>query len=347
MSRNGLVVLVTGGLGYIGSHTVAALAAAGHEPVVIDNLANSSASVLPALERLCGRRIAFHRGDIRDAMFLRSVLAHYRVQCTLHFAALKSVAESARRPLDYYDNNVAGTTSLLRALESSAAKRIVFSSSATVYGEPVRMPISEAQPAAPIHAYGRSKRMVEQILADACEADSEWTVASLRYFNPAGAHESGLIGERPSGTPDNLMPFITQVATGERDHLDVFGGDYPTRDGTGERDYVHVMDVAEAHVCALSHVMTTKGFDVINLGTGRACSVLEVVRAFEHASGHAVPYRMAARRTGDVATCYADVGYAEQRLGWRARRDLNDMCRDAARYALGADGQRATPRRIA
>lgn len=335
-------ILVTGGLGYIGSHTVVALSEAGYRVVIVDNLSNSSIEVLDRIEQLCTSSPATYCGDVRDLSLLGTVLERNPVQCAIHFAGLKAVGESVQVPLEYYDVNVNGTLILLRALEASGVRRVVFSSSATVYGDPAVVPVGEDQPTAPASPYGRSKRAAEDILADACGSDPRWGVACLRYFNPAGAHPSGTIGERPNGTPNNLMPYISQVAAGTRASLRVFGSDYPTPDGTGVRDYVHVMDLADAHVRAVQRVLRSPGFEVLNIGTGRGYSVLEVVQAYERAHGGRIPYELAPRRAGDIASCFADVSLAEARLGWRAQRTLDDMCRDAAHFeAARAERERA------
>ncbi|HST45189.1 MAG TPA: UDP-glucose 4-epimerase GalE [Luteimonas sp.] len=325
-------ILVTGGLGYIGSHTVVSLSEAGYRVVIVDNLSNSSIEVLDRIEQLCRSSPATYCGDVRDLALLGTVLERNPVQCAIHFAGLKAVGESVAVPLEYYDVNVNGTLILLRALEAAGVRRVVFSSSATVYGDPATVPVDEDQPTAPASPYGRSKRAAEDILADACGSDPRWAVACLRYFNPAGAHPSGTIGERPNGIPNNLMPYISQVASGARASVRVFGSDYPTPDGTGVRDYVHVMDLAEAHVRAVEHVLRHPGFEVLNIGTGQGYSVLDVLQAYQRAHGRPVPHEFAPRRPGDVASCFADVSRAEARLGWRASRSLDDMCRDAANF---------------
>jgi len=327
-------VLLTGGAGFIGSHTCVELMAAGFEPVILDNLCNSDASVLDRLQRLGGEPVPFVHTDVRDAAALRDVFRRWRFSSVVHFAGLKSVSDSVSHPLEYYDNNVVGALRLIEAMQEAGVKRLVFSSSATVYGVPERVPIAEDAPLRPTNPYGRSKLMVENILSDLARADPGWQVLLLRYFNPVGAHESGLIGEAPSGVPANLMPFMAQVAAGVRRELNVYGNDYPTQDGTGVRDYIHVMDLAEGHVAAVRHVLdcALAGARAINLGTGRGYSVLEVVRAFEQASGRRIPMRMTTRREGDVAACYAQPGVALQLLGWKARRTLQAMCEDAWRW---------------
>lgn len=326
-------IFVTGGAGYIGSHTCVALLARGHEVVVVDNLCNSKASVLARIEALGGRSLAaFHCVDVRDRKALEAVLRAHPVDAVIHFAALKAVGESVREPLAYYDNNVTGTIALAAAMASAGVRRLVFSSSATVYGDPERLPITEDARTAPTNPYGRTKWMMEQVLTDLAAADAAWNIVLLRYFNPVGAHPSGEIGEDPRGIPNNLMPFVSQVAVGRRAELQVFGDDYETLDGTGVRDYIHVMDLAEGHVGAVERIATLSGVNCLNLGTGRGYSVLEVVRAFERACARRVPYRIVPRRPGDIAACWADAGRAERLLGWRAERDLEAMCRDAWRW---------------
>ena len=323
-------ILVTGGAGYIGSHTTLALLCAGYDVVVLDNLCNSSAETLKRVSLIAGREPVFVEGDIRDPLGLRQVFAAHSIDAVFHFAGLKAVAESVAQPLRYYGNNVHGSQELLQAMTDAGVYRFVFSSSATVYGEPAQVPISEiCTESQPTNAYGRSKLMVEGMLHDLAESDSRWHVAILRYFNPVGAHESGLIGENPNGIPNNLLPYIGQVAMGKLPSLSVFGNDYPTHDGTGVRDYIHVVDLAEGHLRALEALLTRKGVHVWNLGTGRGYSVLEVVRAFEAASGKLVSYRVVPRRSGDIAICYADPSKAERELGWKAKRGLDEMMRDA------------------
>ena len=326
-------VLVTGGAGYIGSHTCVQMLAAGMEPVVVDNLSNSKEEALRRVERIAGKPIVFHRADIRDKAALREILARHPVDAVVHFAGLKAVGESVAQPLRYYDNNVAGTVTLCEAMLEAGVKRIVFSSSATVYGDPHAVPIREDFPAgATTNPYGRSKFMIEEILRDLHVSDPDWRIALLRYFNPVGAHESGLIGEDPNDIPNNLMPYIAQVAVGRRPHLNVFGNDYPTPDGTGVRDYIHVVDLAEGHVAALRYLDANDGVVTVNLGTGRGYSVLDMVRAFSAASGREIPYRIAPRRPGDVACCYADPTLAERLFGWRAERGVEQMCADTWRW---------------
>jgi UDP-glucose 4-epimerase len=326
--------LLTGGAGYIGSHTCVELIGAGWQVVVVDNLSNSSAAAIDRIAAITGTRPAFVEADIRDRAALDRVFAAHAVDAVVHFAGLKAVGESVAKPLSYYDNNVGGTLTLIAAMRERGVRRIVFSSSATVYGMAETMPLDEDAPLGPVNPYGRSKRMVEEVLADEAAADPRWRVMLLRYFNPVGAHASGAIGEDPVGIPNNLMPFVAQVAVGRRRELSVFGDDYPTPDGTGVRDYIHVVDLALGHVAALGR-MTAPGVPqvaTVNLGTGRGHSVLEVVRAFEAASGKRIPYAVVARRPGDVATCYAKVDRARELLEWRAQRSLATMCEDAWRW---------------
>jgi len=326
-------ILVTGGAGYIGSHTTLALLQAGFRVVVLDNLCNASAESLKRVAQLAGREPVFVQGDIRDRALLDQLLAQHPVQAVMHFAGLKAVGESVAQPLRYYDNNVGGTINLCQAMAAAGVFTLVFSSSATVYGDPATVPITEDQPVGQTtNPYGRSKFMVEQVLGDLAASDARWRGALLRYFNPVGAHESGLMGEDPNGIPNNLLPYITQVAVGKLPELAVFGNDYPTPDGTGVRDYIHVVDLAEGHLCALKALQTRTGAHVWNLGTGQGYSVLEMVRAFEAASGRPIPYRIAPRRPGDIATCYADPTKAKQELGWQAQRGLPEMMRDAWRW---------------
>ncbi|WP_039852733.1 UDP-glucose 4-epimerase GalE [Hylemonella gracilis] len=325
-------ILLTGGNGYIGSHAAVALSQAGHEVVLFDNLCNSRADVPGRLGRIFGRAPSLVRGDVRDTDLLRKTLCQYRVDAVLHFAGLKAVGESVGMPLAYYDNNVSGALSLLRAMQQGGVRTLVFSSSATVYGEPRYLPMDEQHPTGATNPYGRSKLHVEEVLADLAASDADWRIACLRYFNPVGAHESSMIGEDPNGTPNNLMPFISQVAVGRRSQLRVFGGDYDTHDGTGVRDFIHVMDLAEGHLAALEFLGTNSGWHAFNLGAGRGSSVLELVRAFEQASGRKIPYVIVDRRPGDVASTYAKVDKARQMLGWQARRGLVDMCSSVWRW---------------
>lgn len=327
------MILVTGGAGYIGSHTSLALLQAGYDVVLLDNLCNSSSESLKRVAQLAGRAPVFVQGDIRDRVVLDSLFAEHSIHAVLHFAGLKAVGESVAQPLRYYDNNVHGSQVLLQAMADAGVFSFVFSSSATVYGEPAQMPISETCPVGqPTNPYGRSKLMVEDMLRDLATANPRWRIAILRYFNPVGAHESGLIGEDPNGIPNNLLPYIAQVAVGKLPELAVFGNDYPTHDGTGVRDYIHVVDLAEGHLRALDALETRTGAHVWNLGTGQGYSVLDMVRAFEDASGKPVPYRIDPRRPGDIATCYSDPSKAERELGWKAKRGLPEMMRDAWRW---------------
>jgi UDP-glucose 4-epimerase len=326
-------ILVTGGAGYIGSHTTLALLKAGHSVVVLDNLCNSSAESLKRVAQLAGRAPVFVQGDIRDRAVLDRLFAENAIDAVLHFAGLKAVGESVAQPLRYYDNNVHGSQVLLQACANTGVFNVVFSSSATVYGDPAEMPISEAcSVGQPTNPYGRSKLIVEDMLRDVAASDLRWRIAILRYFNPVGAHESGLIGEDPKGIPNNLLPYIAQVAVGKLPQLAVFGNDYPTPDGTGVRDYIHVVDLAEGHLRALETLLTRTGAHVWNLGTGQGYSVLQMVRAFESASGKPVPHRVVPRRPGDIAICYADPAKAARELGWKARRGLDEMMRDAWRW---------------
>ena len=325
-------VLVTGGCGYIGSHTCLALQAAGMEPVVVDNLCNSKAGVLTRVAAISGREPRFYEGDIRDPALLDRIFSEQHIDAVIHFAALKAVGESTRLPLEYYENNLAGTLTLLQAMKRAGVNSLVFSSSATVYGDPASVPIREDFPTTATNPYGWTKLMGEQILRDLAASDARWNVVLLRYFNPVGAHASGRIGEDPDGLPNNLMPFVSQVAVGRLPRLRVFGDDYPTPDGTGVRDYIHVCDLAEGHVAALKTLLERGQSVTVNLGTGSGYSVLDVVQAFEAASGRPVPYQLVARRPGDVAQCYADPALAEALLGWRASRGLDQMCADAWRW---------------
>lgn len=334
-----MTVLVTGGAGYIGSHTTLALLEAGEDVVALDNLSNGSAESLHRVERLTGKSLTFVEGDLRNTEQLCALLQAHAVHAVLHFAGLKAVGESVEAPLRYYDNNVAGTLSLCRAMADAGVRQLVFSSSATVYGDGHPMPLHEGLPTGqPTNPYGRSKLMVEQILADLAASDSRWAIACLRYFNPIGAHPSGEIGEDPQDIPNNLLPFVAQVAVGRREALSVFGDDYPTPDGTGVRDYIHVMDLAEGHLCALQALGELSGLRVWNLGTGQGHSVLEVVDTFARVSGRKIPWRILPRRPGDVAACWADPTLAERELGWRVDRDLRQMIEDTWRW------QRQNPR---
>jgi len=325
-------ILVTGGAGFIGSHTVVELLQAGYEVVVVDNLCNSSPVALERVARIAGRAAEFARVDIRDRAGLDQVLSAHRPKAVVHFAGLKAVGESVAKPLDYYQNNVAGTATLCAAMAAAGVRNLVFSSSATVYGDPQSLPLREDAPTGATNPYGRTKLFIEELLRDVHRADPAWRVALLRYFNPVGAHPSGLIGEDPQGLPNNLFPFITQVAAGCRERLQVFGDDWPTADGTGVRDYIHVVDLARGHLKALERLAAAPGLVTCNLGTGQGYSVLEMVRAFEKVTGRPVPFDIAPRRPGDIAACWADPTYAEQELGWKAERGLEDMCRDGWKW---------------
>ncbi|MBY7842269.1 UDP-glucose 4-epimerase GalE [Vibrio fluvialis] len=326
-------VLITGGMGYIGSHTCVQMIAAGMTPIMVDNLCNAKAEVLNRIEALTGVRPAFYLGDIRDEAFLDSVFAKHDVQAVIHFAGLKAVGESVSKPIEYYDNNVNGTLVLVRSMRNAGVKSLVFSSSATVYGDPKIVPITETSPTgATTNPYGRSKYMVEQCLSDLVVAEPKWSITLLRYFNPVGAHPSGTMGEDPQGIPNNLMPFIAQVAVGRREKLAVFGNDYATPDGTGVRDYIHVMDLADGHIAALQAVGTQAGLHIYNLGTGKGSSVLDMVNAFSQACGKAVPYEICPRRPGDIAECWASTEKAQRELGWQAKLSLADMTADTWRW---------------
>lgn len=326
-------VLLTGGAGYIGSHTAVQLLQAGFNVVILDNLSNSSPESIKRVEHITGKKVEFVQGDIRDRALLDQLFANYKVHSVVHFAGLKAVGESVQQPLRYYDNNIAGTINLCEAMVAANVFNLVFSSSATVYGEPESMPIHEGMPTGnTTNPYGTSKLMVERILQDMVQADTRWHVALLRYFNPVGAHKSGLIGEDPNGIPNNLLPYISQVAVGKLAQLSVFGDDYATKDGTGVRDYIHVVDLANGHLAALNFLTQQAGCHVWNLGTGNGYSVLEMVHAFEQVSGAAVPYNIAPRRAGDIAECWADPAKAAAELGWKAEHDLHDMMQDTWRW---------------
>jgi UDP-glucose 4-epimerase len=330
-------ILVTGGAGYIGSHTCLQLLERGDGVTVFDNLCNSSPAAVERVSKLAAKPINFVKGDIRDAVALTALFASRRFDAVVHFAGLKAVGESVAQPLRYYDNNVGGTLCLLNAMQAANVKTLVFSSSATVYGDPQALPINEDAPRSATNPYGQSKLMIEHMLADLCAADPSWRVARLRYFNPVGAHPSGFIGEDPRGIPNNLMPFISQVACGVRSQLSVFGNDYPTPDGTGVRDYIHVVDLARGHLAALQRLTSSPTGELltVNLGTGKGISVLELVAAFERASGKPVPYQVVPRRPGDVASCYAAPGLAEALLGWQAELGIDAMCADTWRWQAG------------
>lgn len=327
------MILITGGTGYIGSHTTVELLLAGYEVLIVDNFCNSKASVLDRIEHIAGRRPTFVEADIRDQTAMQSLFAQHQVDAVIHFAGLKAVGESVEQPFRYYDNNVHGSLVLYEAMSEAGVKTLVFSSSATVYGDPHSVPIREDFPLSATNPYGRSKLINEEILGDIVRSDPSWRIALLRYFNPVGAHESGLIGEDPHGIPNNLMPYISKVAIGQLPELSVFGGDYPTPDGTGVRDYIHVVDLARGHLAALNALKSSKeNVLTVNLGTGKGYSVLETVRAFEKASGRKVLYRIVGRRPGDIAACYADPALAKKLLGWQAEYGIDEMCRDAWRW---------------
>ncbi len=321
-------VLVTGGAGYIGSHTVLELLERGYDVIVVDNLSNSVREALRRVEKLTGRKVIFYENDVRDRAALELIFTAHQIDWVIHFAGLKCVPESVRKPVEYYDNNLNSTIVLLETMQKFGVKKIVFSSSATVYGDPAELPLRETSPLNPTtNPYGATKVMQENILRDVYTSDREWTVALLRYFNPIGAHESGMIGEDPKGIPNNLMPYVAQVASGKLERVNVFGTDYPTPDGTGVRDYIHVVDLAKGHIAAIEK-LTAPGVYVYNLGTGIGYSVLEMVKAFSKACGRELPYVVGPRRAGDIATCYASAEKAEKELGWRAEYDLEKMCRD-------------------
>ncbi len=319
-------LLITGGAGYIGSHSAVVLSQVGHQIVLYDNLSNSSRAVLENLDQIVGRHIPFVMGDVRNTELLASTLASHCIDAVIHFAGLKAVGESVEKPVEYYANNIQGSISLLQAMQSVQVKTLVFSSSATVYGEPQYLPLDESHPTSATNPYGRSKLHIEEMLFDIAKSDYEWRIACLRYFNPVGAHESACIGERPKGVPNNLMPYIVQVASGQRSELKVFGDDYPTHDGTGVRDYIHIMDLASGHAAAVNFLGANTGWHAINLGTGKGFSVLEMVNAFKSVTGREVPYRMAPRRYGDVAASYANPSKAKELLNWTSKHTLEDMC---------------------
>jgi len=326
------MVLVTGGAGYIGSHTCIELSEAGYEFVVYDNLSNASQEALKRVEKIIGKNIPFVEGDIRDRKALQKVFSRYDIDSVIHFAGLKAVGESVQEPLKYYDNNVNGTIALCEVMQQNNCKKIIFSSSATVYGDPKTTPIKEDFPLSATNPYGRSKLFIEEILQDIFVSDAQWKIILLRYFNPVGAHKSGSIGEDPNGEPNNLMPYISQVAVGKRKYLSIFGNDYDTLDGTGVRDYIHVTDLAKGHVKALEKIADISEILTVNLGTGKGYTVLEMLKAFEKASGEKIPYKFVARRLGDIATCYADPSYAKEVLGWEAKRGIDEMCEDTWRW---------------
>jgi UDP-glucose 4-epimerase len=328
-------ILTTGGAGYIGSHTCLELLQAGHEVVAVDNLSNSKAESLRRVQEIAGRSLSFYRADLLDRTALAAVFRRHEIEAVLHFAGLKAVGESIRIPLRYYHNNITGTVTLCEVMKEFGVKTMVFSSSATVYGNPRTVPITEDFPVSPTNPYGKTKLMIEEILRDLQAADSGWRIALLRYFNPVGAHESGRIGEDPTGIPNNLFPYVAQVAVGKLKELEVFGNDYPTPDGTGIRDYIHVVDLARGHLRALENLRTGPGLVTYNLGTGRGYSVLEAIAAFSKACGKPIPHRIVGRRPGDVPSSYADPTLARRELGWKATRGLTEMCADAWRWQSG------------
>jgi UDP-glucose 4-epimerase len=330
---NIMTILVTGGTGYIGSHTVVELQNAGYDVVVMDNLSDSSMKVLDRIEAITGKKVPFYEADIRNREDLEKIFSNEKIDAVIHFAGLKAVGESVQKPWEYYENNISGTLTLLDEMRKHNVKNIIFSSSATVYGNPAIIPITEECPKGVCtNPYGWTKHMLEQILTDIQKADNEWNVVLLRYFNPIGAHKSGTMGENPNGIPNNLMPYITQVAVGKLDHLNVFGDDYDTPDGTGVRDYIHVVDLAKGHVKALKKLEPGTGLSLYNLGTGVGYSVLDIVKNFEEANGVKIPYVIAPRRAGDIATCYSDASKAEKELGWKAENGIREMCEDSWRW---------------
>ena len=322
-------ILVTGGAGFIGSHTILELLNAGHDVVVMDNLSNSKVTSLKRVEELTGRSVIFEKIDLLDTDGMDTLFSSHDIDAVIHFAGLKAVGESVDKPLFYYENNVTGTINLCNVMNEHGVKRMVFSSSATVYGNPSESPLTETSDLSATNPYGQTKLTIEHIFRDLCESDSEWNVSLLRYFNPVGADKSGRIGEDPTGIPNNLMPYVTQVAVGKRKRLSVFGSDYPTHDGTGVRDYIHVTDLAKGHLKALEHLDKESGAEAYNLGTGKGSSVLDIIKTFEKVTGKKIPYELTDRRPGDAAVCFANPGKAKRRLGWETEKDLEDMCRDA------------------
>ena len=337
-----MAILVTGGAGYIGSHTVVELQNAGYEVVVVDNLSNSSEKALERVEKITGKKVPFYKVDILDRKAMEEIFSKEKIDSCIHFAGLKAVGESVQKPWEYYENNIGGTLILVDVMRKHGVKNMIFSSSATVYGSPAFVPITEECPKGEItNPYGQTKSMLEQILTDLHVADPEWNVVLLRYFNPIGAHESGLIGEDPKGIPNNLVPYIAQVAVGKLERLGVFGNDYPTHDGTGVRDYIHVVDLAKGHVKALKKLTPGSGVSIYNLGTGNGYSVLDVLHAYEKACGKELPYEIKERRAGDIATCYCDATKAKNELGWVAEKGIEDMCADSWRWqSSNPDGYR-------
>lgn len=334
-------ILLTGGIGYIGSHTAVELLNEGYKIICVDNCYNSSPDVLDRIEKITSKKVKFYHNDILDTAALKRIFSENKVDAVIHFAGLKAVGESVSIPLQYYHNNISGTLVLCQAMRDAHVKKIVFSSSATVYGAPKTLPIQESFPLSATNPYGQTKLMIEQILQDLYVSDPGWSISILRYFNPVGAHKSGLIGEAPKGIPNNLMPYVTQVATGKLPQLRIFGNDYPTPDGTGVRDYIHVSDLASGHSASLKRVLSQTGIDVYNLGTGKGYSVLELLHAFEKASGRKIPYEFVPRRSGDIASCYADPEKAKKELHWETTRGLNEMCEDAWRWQSQSSGETA------
>lgn len=328
-------ILVTGGAGFIGSHTILELLSAGHDVVVMDNLSNSKITSLERVEELTGRSITFEEIDLLDVDGMESLFRSHSIDAVIHFAGLKAVGESVEKPLYYYENNVSGTVNLCKVMNNHGVKRIVFSSSATVYGNPAESPLKETSELSATNPYGQTKLTIEHIFRDICVSDSDWKVSLLRYFNPVGAHESGKIGEDPTGIPNNLMPYVTQVAVGKRKKLSVFGSDYPTHDGTGVRDYIHVTDLAKGHLKALENLENESGAEAYNLGTGHGSSVLDVIKTFEKVTDNKIPYELTDRRPGDAAICFADPAKAKERLNWETEKTLEDMCRDAWNWQTG------------
>ena len=328
-----MTILVTGGTGYIGSHTVVELLNAGMEVVVIDNLVNSKIDVVDKVKNITGKDFTFYKEDLLNRDAVEEIFKKHHIDGVIHFAGLKAVGESVQMPLEYYHNNITGTLILCQSMQKYGCKKLVFSSSATVYGTPKTVPIKEDFPLSTTNPYGSTKLMIENILQDLFVADNQWSIALLRYFNPIGSHESGLIGDNPNGIPNNLMPYITQVAIGKLDHLNVFGNDYNTPDGTGVRDYIHVVDLSKGHLKAIHKIMNCKGVEAYNLGTGIGYSVLDIVKAFEKSTGKNIPYQIQARRPGDIAMCYADPAKAKKELGWEAELDIEQMCKDAWNFA--------------
>lgn len=329
-----LKILVTGGTGYIGSHTVVELLEEGHEVVVIDNFSNSKSSSLDAITQITGKTVDFYEGDVSDISLLEKVFQEQQIDAVIHFAGFKAVGESVSKPILYYDNNLISTIRLLEVMEKYQCYRLVFSSSATVYGNPKSLPIHEDAPLSTTNPYGTTKWMIEMMLRDICVSNPLWSIAILRYFNPIGAHESGLIGENPNGIPNNLMPYLVKVSTGEFKELKIFGNDYPTVDGTGVRDYIHVVDLAKGHLKAILYLFNHSSIETFNLGTGQGCSVLELVKIFEQVNYVSIPYSIEKRRLGDIASCYADVSKAKELLGWSSTKTIQDMCKDAYRYVM-------------